>query len=105
MGPLGPRVGALLMVVSFGAGCDKIEVTETGSFERAEEAYRTGAYKDAIDQYERFILTYPTSPLSEVSKMRLRHIRRELTSIMGRPNMPGPVYTPPPPGHVPPRDP
>lgn len=72
--------------------CQPGEVTETESFEQAEVAYRQGRYKSAIDDYERFLVRYPHSPLAEVAELRIRTISREIQSLLGRTATPPPLY-------------
>lgn len=74
------------------AACQPGEVTETESFEKAEVAYRDGRYKSAIDDYERFLVRYPHSPLAEVAELRIRTISREIQSMLGRTATPPPLY-------------
>ncbi len=72
--------------------CRPSEVTETESFEKAEVAYREGRYKSAIDDYEKFLVRYPHSPLAEVAELRIRTISREIQSMLGRTDTPPPLY-------------
>lgn len=76
----------------FLAGCESSRPTETALFEEAEVHYRLGNYDGALSGYQAFLRTYPLSPLAETAEMRLRNIKREVSSVMGRQGMPRPVY-------------
>ncbi len=81
----------LVMLLVF-CGCQSSRPTETALFEEAEIAYRAGNYDGALNGYQAFLRTYPMSPLAKTAEMRLRNIRREVSSVMGRQGMPRPVY-------------
>ena len=73
-------------------GCQPSAATETRSFESAEQAYRSGQYRQALDGYELFLKRYPNSPLAEVASTRIRCVNREVRGMLGRKNMPRPMY-------------
>lgn len=79
-------------MASFLTGCQSSRPTETALFEQAEVHYRLGNYDAALSGYQAFLRTYPLSPLASTAEMRLRNIRREVSSVMGRQGMPRPVY-------------
>lgn len=88
-------VFVVVMLVStapFLTGCESSRPTETALFEEAEVHYRLGNYDGALSGYQAFLRTYPLSPLAETAEMRLRNIKREVSSVMGRQGMPRPVY-------------
>ncbi len=88
-------VFVMVMLVStapFLTGCESSRPTETALFEEAEVHYRLGNYDGALSGYQAFLRTYPLSPLAETAEMRLRNIKREVSSVMGRQGMPRPLY-------------
>jgi len=72
--------------------CDGPRKAETAAFEEAEVKYRAGDYDEALEGYQSFLRLYPESPLAEVAEMRIRNIRREVKSMLGRSEMLRPVY-------------
>lgn len=82
----------LSCVVGLSVGCQPTRQTETQSFELAEEAYRTGRYREAIDGYESFLERYPSSPLASTARVRIRSLTREVRSMLGRADTPRPIY-------------
>ncbi len=72
--------------------CEVPTQTETASFEEAERHYRVGNYESALDGYQSFLRLFPESPLADVAELRIRTIRREVSSVMGRNDTPRPVY-------------
>jgi hypothetical protein len=83
----------LLVVLLLPAwGCDGPTMAETDQFEAAEVYYRAGDYEEALDGYQAFLRHYPQSPLAEVAEQRIRTINREVSSMLGRSDMPRPVY-------------
>ena len=86
--------GSLLcgLFFAFALGCQDPEITETTHFEAAEHHYRQGDFEAALTGYEDFLRRYPGSPLAETAEMRLRNIRREVSSVMERPGSPRPIY-------------
>lgn len=85
---LGAFVGLLV-------ACTPPEKTETVLYESAEVHYRRGDYQRALDGYESFLKLYPESPLADVAQMRIRGIKREVTSVLGRSDIPRPKWIPP----------
>lgn len=67
-------------------------MAETDQFEAAEKHYRAGDYEEALTGYQTFLRHYPRSPLSDVAEQRIRTINREVSSMLGRSDMPRPVY-------------
>ena len=61
-------------------------------FEAAEQYYRQGNYEAALNGYQDFLRRYPASPLTDTAEMRVRNIRREVSSLMERPGSPRPIY-------------
>lgn len=61
-------------------------------FEAAELHYRDGNYGEALIGYQDFLRRYPASPLTDTAEMRVRNIRREVSSLMERSGSPRPVY-------------
>jgi len=76
----------------FVAACDGPRQAETAAFEEAEVHYRAGDYDRALEGYQSFLRLYPESPLADVAEMRIRTIRREVKSMLGRSEMLRPVY-------------
>ena len=86
------RLLMLTCVVCLLGGCRAGATTQTNSFEIAETAYKTGDYKSALDGYEGFLRAYPSSPLAQVARLRIRCIHREVRSLLGRTDTPRPMY-------------
>lgn len=87
----------MLCVIWFGvlavaAGCEDPEFTQTQAFENAEERYREGQYDAALDGYQAFLESYPTSPLAATAEMRIRGIHREVRAVMMQKETPRPRY-------------
>ena len=61
-------------------------------FNEAEEAYRAGAYDEALERYEQFLREAPEHQLAPLAQQRVLNIERELEVIMGRRNGPRPIY-------------
>lgn len=61
-------------------------------FEAAEVNYREGDYSAALEGYQDFLRRYPASPLATTAEMRVRNIRREVSSLMERTGSPRPTY-------------
>lgn len=95
------RLSRLAYVAVLGAfvglvvACTPPEKTETVLYESAEVHYRRGDYQRALDGYESFLKLYPESPLADVAQMRIRGIKREVTSVLGRSDIPRPKWIPP----------
>ncbi len=83
---------ALLAAILIVWGCDGPSMAETDQFEAAEVHYRAGNYERALDGYQDFLRHYPKSPLADVAEQRIRTINREVSSMLGRSDMPRPVY-------------
>ena len=81
-----------LATLAGAAGCAPAQQTETASFEAAEDRYREAEYQSALTLYQHFLRRYPTSPLAEVARLRIRSIHREVHGILGRNDMPRPRY-------------
>lgn len=74
------------------SACEDPQQTQTQAFEYAEEHYRGGQYDAALDGYQAFLDSYPTSPLAATAEMRIRGIHREVRSVMMEKNVPRPRY-------------
>lgn len=65
---LGGEEASLEPAVSVGADNSEAQaeltVTEQGDFENAFAAFRDGDYGGAVDQFDQFVVTYPSGPLS-----------------------------------------
>ena len=70
------------MIFLLSAACDEPPVPKTQLFERAEQYYRDGIYERALDDYSAFVVEHPDSPLSDVARMRIRTIKREVSSML-----------------------
>src|SRR5690554_4648556 len=86
---LGTVLCGALMITS---ACEDPQQTQTQAFEYAEEHYRGGQYDAALDGYQAFLESYPTSPLAATAEMRIRGIHREVRSVMMEKNVPRPQY-------------
>ena len=86
---LGAAFCGVLMLTS---ACEDPQQTQTQAFEYAEEHYRGGQYDAALDGYQAFLDSYPTSPLAATAEMRIRGIHREVRSVMMEKNVPRPRY-------------
>lgn len=86
--------GVLILVFTLfsAVACDGPRTTETQAFETAEAHYKGGDYEVALAGYESFLKLYPTSPLAGVARTRIRNIRREVDSMLGRSEGLRPVY-------------
>lgn|GEM_PF-3337608 len=84
--------GALYGVLMITSACEDPQQTQTQAFEYAEEQYRGGQYNAALDGYQAFLDSYPTSPLAATAEMRIRGIHREVRSVMMEKNVPRPRY-------------
>ena len=85
----------MLVLIAVGpglTGCEGPDHTQTASFEAAEVHYRQGHYERALDGYQSFLKRYPDSPLAEVAELRIRTIKREVSSMLGRAELPRPIY-------------
>lgn len=74
------------------SACEDPQQTQTQAFEYAEEHYRGGQYGAALDGYQAFLDSYPTSPLAATAEMRIRGIHREVRSVMMEKSTPRPRY-------------
>lgn len=74
------------------SACEDPQQTQTQAFEYAEEQYRGGQYGAALDGYQAFLDSYPTSPLAATAEMRIRGIHREVRSVMMEKSTPRPRY-------------
>lgn len=81
-----------LGVLTVAPGCEDPEFTQTQAFEYAEERYREGQYDAALDGYQAFLDSYPTSPLAATAEMRIRGIHREVRAVMMQKETPRPRY-------------
>lgn len=82
----------LVAIICLNTGCEAPELTQTQAFEYAEEHYRDGQYDAALDGYQAFLNSYPTSPLAATVEMRIRTIHREVRSVMMKKDVPRPRY-------------
>lgn len=64
----------------------------TTDFDRAESFFRQGIYERALDDYERFIERHPESPLADTARLRIRTIKREVSSMLENPKLKGAKY-------------
>lgn len=85
----GAIICGMLMISS---ACEDPQHTQTQAFEYAEQHYRVGQYGAALDGYQAFLESYPTSPLAATAEMRIRGINREVRSVMMEKNIPRPRY-------------
>ena len=85
-------LAVIFLVFSLGGACAPPEKTETAFFKEAETHYRSGDYEGALDGYESFLRLFPESPLAEMAELRIRTIRREVSSVLGRTDIPRPTY-------------
>jgi outer membrane protein assembly factor BamD (BamD/ComL family) len=91
--PVYKILSAILLVALFAStGCEDLQRTQTQAFEYAEKHYRGGQYDAALDGYQAFLESYPTSPLAATAEMRIRCIHREVRSVMMQKNVPRPRY-------------
>jgi hypothetical protein len=79
-------------LVAMAAGCEDSQQTQTEAFEKAEAHYRTGEYDAALEGYQAFLDSYPTSPLAKTAELRIRSIHREVRSVLMRKDLPRPQY-------------
>lgn len=77
-----------ILIFSFFISCQSSKPKHNfEDFNKAETFYRQGIYESALDYYELFISANPESPLTEIAKLRIRTIRREVASMLENPKL------------------
>ena len=73
-------------------GCQGQSTPSRQYFDTAEEAYRSGRYEVAHQNYSLFLRLNPDPQLARLAERRILSIERELESVLGQKNGPRPAY-------------
>ncbi len=72
--------------------CQQQSVRPASFFEAAENAYRSGQYEIAHQNYSAFLKTNPDPQLSRLAERRILAIEREIECVLGQKTGPRPAY-------------
>ena len=73
-------------------GCQGQSTPSRQYFDTAEEAYKSGRYEVAHQNYSLFLRLNPDPQLARLAERRILSIERELESVLGQKNGPRPAY-------------